>query len=107
MLFGKRKKTVSLDELRQRATSGVATQKADAEVAASLRADAAAVSDATNGEATLGDSAVDDKHAALDIALGRHKGVTKTLVARDLVKTYRGRNVVNHVNITLRTGEIV
>ncbi|MDQ3023126.1 MAG: LPS export ABC transporter ATP-binding protein [bacterium] len=31
----------------------------------------------------------------------------KTLVARDLVKTYRGRNVVNHVNITLRTGEIV
>ena len=31
----------------------------------------------------------DDRHKALDVALGSHTGITKTLVARDLVKTYR------------------
>ena len=37
MLFGKRKQTVSLEELRQRASSGIATQKGDAEIASSLK----------------------------------------------------------------------
>jgi lipopolysaccharide export system ATP-binding protein len=46
-------------------------------------------------------------HSGLDAALGRKKGVHKTLVARDMVKTYRGRNVVNHVSIRVDTGEIV
>jgi lipopolysaccharide export system ATP-binding protein len=31
----------------------------------------------------------------------------KTLEARDVVKTYRGRNVVNHVTVYVRTGETV
>jgi lipopolysaccharide export system ATP-binding protein len=43
----------------------------------------------------------------LDTAMGRKRGIAKTLQARDLVKTYRGRNVVDHVNIHVRTGEIV
>jgi len=47
------------------------------------------------------------EHAGLDAALGRKKGVRKRLTARDLVKTYRGRNVVDHVTITVDTGEIV
>src|SRR6188768_3287603 len=108
MLFGKRKQTVSLEELRQRTSSGIATQKGDAEILATMRSgnggsngETTAVPDATTIE-QLG-IVTDDAHSALDIALGRHTGVTKTLVARDLVKTYRGRNVVNHVNITLRT----
>jgi len=46
-------------------------------------------------------------HAGLDAALGRKKGLMKTLSARDLVKTYRGRNVVDHVSFHVRTGEIV
>ncbi len=45
--------------------------------------------------------------SGLDAALGRKKGITKTLQARGLVKTYRGRNVVNNVDIRVRTGEIV
>jgi len=47
------------------------------------------------------------EHAGLDAALGRKKGLKKTLTARNLVKTYRGRNVVDHVTITVNTGEIV
>jgi lipopolysaccharide export system ATP-binding protein len=46
-------------------------------------------------------------HSGLDAALGRKKGVKKTLLARDMVKTYRGRNVVDHVTIQVHTGEIV
>jgi len=46
-------------------------------------------------------------HSGLDAALGRKKGVKKTLLARDMVKTYRGRNVVDHVSIQVHTGEIV
>ncbi len=46
-------------------------------------------------------------HSGLDAALGRKKGVRKTLLARDMVKTYRGRNVVDHVSIQVHTGEIV
>jgi lipopolysaccharide export system ATP-binding protein len=116
MLFRKRKQTVSLEELRRRASADTASQKGDAEMASALRDQAngtvarpgalsspAGETERSNAER----GAATDRHAALDIALGRHKGVTKTLVARDLVKTYRGRNVVNHVNITLRTGEIV
>lgn len=37
----------------------------------------------------------------------RRPGMVKTLQARDMVKTYRGRNVVNHVNVSVKTGEIV
>ena len=48
-----------------------------------------------------------EDHAGLDAALGRKKGATKTLLARDMVKTYRGRNVVDHVTIKVDTGEIV
>jgi lipopolysaccharide export system ATP-binding protein len=124
MLFGKRKQSVSLEELRRRAAGGIATQKGDAEMLAALKsngkntdsvADASVRpgldggKDAAATDKTVADLSTvrDDTHAALDLALGRHSGVTKTLVARDLVKTYRGRNVVNHVNITLRTGEIV
>jgi len=46
-------------------------------------------------------------HSGLDAALGRKKGVRKTLLARDMVKSYRGRNVVDHVTIKVNTGEIV
>jgi lipopolysaccharide export system ATP-binding protein len=47
------------------------------------------------------------EHAGLEAALGRKKGVKKQLVARNLVKSYRGRNVVDNVNIQVSTGEIV
>jgi len=47
------------------------------------------------------------EHAGLDAALGRKRGTHKTLIARDLVKSYRGRNVVDHVSIRVETGEIV
>ena len=47
------------------------------------------------------------EHAGLEAALGLRKGVKKQLVARNLVKTYRGRNVVDNVNIQVATGEIV
>jgi len=46
-------------------------------------------------------------HSGLDAALGRKKGVHKLLQARDMVKTYRGRNVVDHVTYSVNTGEIV
>jgi lipopolysaccharide export system ATP-binding protein len=46
-------------------------------------------------------------HAGLDAALGLKRGVVKSLVARDLVKAYRGRNVVDHVSFHVKTGEIV
>jgi lipopolysaccharide export system ATP-binding protein len=49
----------------------------------------------------------DDGHAGLEAALGRKAGVKKTLLARDMVKTYRGRNVVDKVTIKVNTGEIV
>jgi lipopolysaccharide export system ATP-binding protein len=45
--------------------------------------------------------------SGLDAALGGRHKTTKTLIARDLVKTYRGRNVVDHVTIQVKTGEIV
>jgi lipopolysaccharide export system ATP-binding protein len=46
-------------------------------------------------------------HAGLDAALGLKRGVVKSLLARDLVKAYRGRNVVDHVSFHVKTGEIV
>jgi lipopolysaccharide export system ATP-binding protein len=48
-----------------------------------------------------------EEHAGLEAALGRKKGVKKQLIARNLVKNYRGRNVVDNVNIQVSTGEIV
>ena len=52
-------------------------------------------------------SSASSDHSGLDAALGRKKGIKKTLVARDLVKSYRGRNVVDHVTISVNTGEVV
>jgi lipopolysaccharide export system ATP-binding protein len=112
MLFRKNKKTVSLDELKARAGGGngaapVAERGTRGGSEGILPAERGLATAPADGDATLADVAVDDRHAALDKALGRKKGRMKTLMARDLVKSYRGRNVVNHVNITVRTGEIV
>jgi lipopolysaccharide export system ATP-binding protein len=46
-------------------------------------------------------------HAGLDAALGLKRGISKTLLARDLMKAYRGRTVVDHVSFHVKTGEIV
>ncbi len=46
-------------------------------------------------------------HAGLDAALGLKRGIAKTLLARDLMKAYRGRTVVDHVSFHVKTGEIV
>jgi lipopolysaccharide export system ATP-binding protein len=49
----------------------------------------------------------DSGHSGLDAALGRKGKVRKQLIARNLVKTYKGRNVVDDVTIQVSTGEIV
>ncbi len=59
------------------------------------------------GAKDLAATTATEDHVGLDAALGRKKGVIKTLLARDMVKTYRGRNVVDHVTIKVDTGEIV
>ena len=59
---------------------------------------------ASSGDGELPGPAV---RPAPSAAPGLRRGPIKTLVARDLVKTYRGRNVVDHVSFQVRTGEIV
>jgi len=54
-----------------------------------------------------GEAPVPAVQGAPGASIGGRRGPVKTLVARDLVKTYRGRNVVDHVSFQVRTGEIV
>jgi lipopolysaccharide export system ATP-binding protein len=97
MFKRKSSQPVSLAELRERMAGGaqpILAQVSGPQVAAA-RAAAAATSEPSKVEELIG--------------MVERQGVrpVKTLVGRDLVKTYRGRNVVNHVNVKVRTGEIV